>query len=159
MGDIAFEEPPIYSFPPFFTRQPNAQTYASQKSAWINLILQYHRAKRVWRLDVNQESLDKIPIFSNKQIRRMSSVLCLVHRLCVFSRVGKLNLEFLKELVGEMVKEGLAEWVAGQRAQVLVYWLKPEEWANLISNWVCIHCWDFKLEIQGLFGRMLMVDR
>jgi len=38
-----------------------------------------------------------------------------------------------------MVKEGLAEWVAGQqRAQVLVYWLKPEEWANLISNWVYI---------------------
>ena len=101
----------------------------------------------MWRLDINQESLDKIPIFSNKQIRRMSPILCLVHQLCVCSRVGKLNLEFLKELVGEMVKEGLAEWVTGQRAQVLVYWLKPEEWANLISNWVCIHCWDFKLEI------------
>ena len=38
-----------------------------------------------------------------------------------------------------MVNEGLAEWVViggQQRTQVLVYWLKPEEWANSIANWI-----------------------
>jgi uncharacterized membrane protein YgcG len=69
-AELPFELPSIYSFPPFFTRQPNAQTYASQKAAWTTLILSYYRAQRVWRIDVNQETLEKIPIFSNKQIQR-----------------------------------------------------------------------------------------
>jgi ESCRT-II complex subunit VPS25 len=69
-AELAFELPSIYSFPPFFTRQPNAQTYASQKAAWTTLILSYYRSQRLWRIDVNQETIEKIPIFSNKQIQR-----------------------------------------------------------------------------------------
>lgn len=70
--DLSYEIPSIYSFPPFFTRQPNAQTYAAQKAAWTNLILGYYRSKRLWRIDVNQETTEKVPIFSNKQIQRLS---------------------------------------------------------------------------------------
>jgi hypothetical protein len=62
--------PSIHAFPPFFTRQPNAQTYETQKSTWTNLILNYYRSNRLWRIDVNQETIEKIPIFSNKQIQR-----------------------------------------------------------------------------------------
>jgi len=69
-ADLAFELPPIYSFPPFFTRQPNSQTYASQKTAWTALILNYYRSKRLWRIDVNQETIERVPIFSNKDIQR-----------------------------------------------------------------------------------------
>jgi ESCRT-II complex subunit len=51
---------------------------------------------------------------------------------------GKLKLEFLRELVDSMVKDGQAEWVdKNTKVQALLYWLKPEEWANIISNWVC----------------------
>jgi ESCRT-II complex subunit len=36
------------------------------------------------------------------------------------------------------VEEGAAGWVGGKgsKVQALLYWLKPEEWANMISNWV-----------------------
>ena len=62
--------PSIHAFPPFFTRQPNEQTYVTQKTTWTNLILSYYRSNRLWRIDVNQETIEKIPIFSNKQIQR-----------------------------------------------------------------------------------------
>jgi ESCRT-II complex subunit VPS25 len=68
--DVSYVLPSIYSFPPFFSRQPNAQTYAAQKSAWANLILGYYRSKRLWRIDVNQETIERIPIFSNKEYSR-----------------------------------------------------------------------------------------
>ena len=51
---------------------------------------------------------------------------------------GKIKLEFLRELIDGMVEDGKADWVGkGPRVQALLYWLKPEEWANMISNWVC----------------------
>jgi ESCRT-II complex subunit VPS25 len=70
--DVQYEVPSIYSFPPFFTRQPNTQTFSAQKAAWTGLILGYYRAKRLWRIDVNQETIEKTPIFSNKEIQRLS---------------------------------------------------------------------------------------
>lgn len=51
--------------------------------------------------------------------------------------LGKLKPDFLRELVDGMVEDGRAEWIGkGPRVQALLYWLKPEEWANMISNWV-----------------------
>jgi ESCRT-II complex subunit VPS25 len=131
MTELPAELPSIFSFPPFFTRQPNAQTYTAQKSAWASLILGYYRGKRVWRMDVNQETIEKIPIFSNRDIQRILPSSALTP--------GKIKLEFLRELVENMVEDGQAEWVAkGTRVQALLYWLKPEEWANMISNWVSL---------------------
>ncbi len=70
--DFPIELPSIYSFPPLFTRQPNTQTYTAQKAAWTKLILGYYRSKRLWRIDVNQETIEKVPIFSNIDIQRRS---------------------------------------------------------------------------------------
>jgi ESCRT-II complex subunit len=50
-------------------------------------------------------------------------------------------LEFLRELVESMTQEGQAEWMSkNQRGQALLYWHKPEEWANIIANWVYLRC-------------------
>jgi hypothetical protein len=68
--DVPYTFPSICSYPPFFSRQPNAQTYVAQKNAWTSLILEYYRSKRLWRIDVNQETIEKVPIFSNKEIQR-----------------------------------------------------------------------------------------
>ena len=36
-----------------------------------------------------------------------------------------------------MVESGQAEWIGkGSRVEALLYWLKPEEWANMIANWI-----------------------
>ena len=54
--------------------------------------------------------------------------------------LGKIKLEFLEELVNGMVESGRAEWVGkNARVQALLLWYKPEEWANIISNWVFPH--------------------
>ena len=64
-----------------------------------------------------------------------------------------MKLEFLRELVEEMVKEGQAEWADGKtRVQALLYWLKPEEWANMISNWV------FDGDHRGADCRLMRLD-
>lgn len=35
------------------------------------------------------------------------------------------------------MEAGQAEWAGkSTRVQALLYWHKPEEWANMISNWV-----------------------
>lgn len=52
-------------------------------------------------------------------------------------------MDFLRELVEAMVEDGQAEWVGGKgtRVHALLYWLKPEEWANMMSNWVSPSPW------------------
>ena len=51
--------------------------------------------------------------------------------------LGKMKLDFLQELVNGMVESGQAEWIGkNARVQALLFWYKPEEWANMISNWV-----------------------
>jgi ESCRT-II complex subunit VPS25 len=123
--------PSIHAFPPFFTRQPNAQIYETQKTTWTNLILNYYRSNRLWRIDVNQETIEKIPIFSNNQIQRTPP------RRVARLILGKIKMEFLQELVNGMVENGQAEWVGkNTRVQALLFWYKPEEWANMISSWV-----------------------
>lgn len=49
--------------------------------------------------------------------------------------------EFLQELLTEMVKTGKASWCpsikSGNKAQsALIYWRKPEEWAQIIYKFV-----------------------
>lgn len=66
-----FPFPSIYSFPPFFTRQPNSQTWTSQLSLWSSLILGYCRYNRIWRIDLN--TAIEWDLFSNKEINRLYS--------------------------------------------------------------------------------------
>ncbi|KAK9450361.1 ESCRT-II complex subunit-domain-containing protein [Limtongia smithiae] len=122
-GATPFPFPSIYSFPPFFTRQPNSQTWSSQLSLWSSLILAYCRYNRVWRIDLN--TAIEWDLFHNKELNRA------------------LKLETCKEVLEHMVKKGDAEWVsgtdrssAGKTTSAVIYWRRPEEWANIISDWI-----------------------
>ncbi|KAK9377935.1 ESCRT-II complex subunit-domain-containing protein [Lipomyces chichibuensis] len=118
----SFPFPSIYSFPPFFTRQPNSQTWTSQLSLWNSLILAYCRYNRIWRIDLN--TAIEWDLFNNRDISR------------------SLKLETCKEVLDSMVKKGDAEWVSGSGSQVskntsaIIYWRRPEEWANIIADWI-----------------------
>ncbi|KAK9468933.1 ESCRT-II complex subunit-domain-containing protein [Lipomyces arxii] len=118
----SFEFPSIYSFPPFFTRQPNNLTWSSQLSQWNSLILAYCRFNRIWRIDLN--TAIEWDLFHNKEINR------------------SLKLEACREILENMVKKGDAEWVSGSGNQgakntsAIIYWRRPEEWANIISEWI-----------------------
>lgn len=65
-----FIYPAIWSFPPFFTLQPNTQTLAHQLNLWTNLILNWAKFERVWRVDT--EGVEPGEVFSNRSIQRES---------------------------------------------------------------------------------------
>ncbi|KAL7409861.1 ESCRT-II complex subunit-domain-containing protein [Mrakia frigida] len=118
--------PPIWSFPPFFTQQPNPQTLLHQTSLWTSLLLSWARFHRVFNLN-SEDPPDLMPeVCFNRRINR------------------KLGKEFLRYLMGEMVKAGQAapttlppsRNVKELPSSVTLYWLKPEEWASSIYEWV-----------------------
>lgn len=45
--------PPVYSFPPLYTRQPNSLTRRQQISTWIDIISQYCKTKKIWYMSVD----------------------------------------------------------------------------------------------------------
>ncbi|KAL1917309.1 uncharacterized protein VTP21DRAFT_4965 [Calcarisporiella thermophila] len=112
-----FSFPPIHNFPPFYTRQPTTSTWDHQSRLWAQIILTHHRYHRLYRLDL-AESLHT-SLFSNRSIKR------------------ELKMEMLREILDCMVEREEAEWVDNGKAQALIYWRKPADWATLIYQWVC----------------------
>ncbi|KAH8809959.1 putative vacuolar protein-sorting-associated protein, partial [Hyaloscypha sp. PMI_1271] len=120
-----FAFPSSYSFPPFFTRQPNTSTHHAQLQKWSSLVQAYCRHHRFFKLSLT-DSLDS-DLFHNKKIGK---------------RLGR---EDAREVVEFMWKEGRAEWVvddkgktrgAGEGGEFWVWWRNVEEWAGLIAEWV-----------------------
>lgn len=117
-----FTFPTTYSFPPFFTLQPNTTTRHSQFQKWSTLIQSYCRHYRLYRLSL----IDAVeyPLFHNAQIRK------------------RLSLADARTVVDWMTSpEGgrRAEWVGGEssgKATAWIWWRRPEEWADLLVNWV-----------------------
>lgn len=52
--------------------------------------------------------------------------------------VGKMDHEFLSEILSQMVKSGKAAWIptVPKSSTALIYWRKPEEWAQMIYKFV-----------------------
>ena len=126
-----FTFPPHYSFPPFFTRQPNPITRSSQYTSWSELILSYCKHHRLFSL-TPIDALDT-PLFTNPSINR------------------RLALRDAREILDWMASsEGGArvEWVSGGAGKgrngqesgaaerCWVYWRRPEEWAATVEAWV-----------------------
>ena len=65
----AFVWPQHYSFPPFFSKQPNVETNAMRVQMWKDLILGYCRHHRVFVLNV-REAVATSPLFGNEAISR-----------------------------------------------------------------------------------------
>lgn len=120
-ADSSFIFPRSYYFPPFFTIQPTAATRSAQLAKWSSLILSYCRHYRLWRLSVT-DAIDT-PLFRNTKLKR------------------GLTLNDTREVLDWMTKEVAgerAEWVGkeGEKAVCWVYWRRPEEWAEVLSDWV-----------------------
>ncbi|KAI2800542.1 hypothetical protein RDWZM_009110 [Blomia tropicalis] len=117
-----------YEFPPFFTIQPNDETRRLQMDAWCEIILDHCRRNRQFVLNIG-ESLTTPP-FRNNSIDRA------------------LTEESLITILNDMMKRGRIEWIHNNEStekkkkdsepvgtSCLVYWNKPEEWAEIIHNW------------------------
>jgi ESCRT-II complex subunit VPS25 len=129
MSDL-FKFPQIFEFPPFFSKQTNERTWNAQLEYWDKLILDYCSHYRIWTLDINEEvTKGGQALFSNPRIDRA------------------LKKEIIHEVFEYMVDQGHAEWASiggNDRRQdefkgkttVLIYFKRPEEWANLISKYI-----------------------
>ncbi|KNC54761.1 vacuolar protein-sorting-associated protein 25 [Thecamonas trahens ATCC 50062] len=114
MGDYEF--PRFYSFPPFFTLQPNEETRANQVSAWRNFILGYCAAHNVSQLEI-QSALDS-PLCHNAAIDR------------------KLSEDALRLFIDDLVATRNAEWLTSDHTTALIMPATPDEVAAAIYDWI-----------------------
>ncbi|GAA5831753.1 hypothetical protein JCM11251_003867 [Rhodosporidiobolus azoricus] len=117
-----FLYPSLFSFPPFFTRQPNPTTWSHQLQQWSTLVLAWCRFHRSWRVELTEETCGKEP-FTNERIKR------------------RLHLPVLRAVIEHMVTSGSAEYdpkpMKGKSSTgAWIYWKRPEEWAAIIYEWV-----------------------
>ncbi|CDZ96274.1 Uncharacterized conserved protein [Phaffia rhodozyma] len=149
--------PPIWSFPPFFTQQPNPETCQHQTNLWTNLILSWARFHRVFEIAVDGGSIStgtsigaelngvgenagvgtatrtgtrtggRVGVWENERIKR---------------KVGR---DFARVLMDALVRNGQASVISPVQTSktsrehptaVLLYWLKPDEWASILYSWI-----------------------
>ncbi|KAF1989273.1 ESCRT-II complex, vps25 subunit [Aulographum hederae CBS 113979] len=106
---------PHYTFPPFFTLQPNLTTRASQLSSWSTLIQSYARSSHLFSLSL-LDALDS-PLFHNKALGRRLS-----------ARDARVVVDWMASSEGG----GRAEW----KNRFYIFYRRPEEWAEVVEAWV-----------------------
>jgi len=104
-----------YSFPPFFTLQPNSDTRKKQLEAWKSLILNYHKTNKIYTLDVTESQEGEL--FNNTQINR------------------KLPIDAIYTILDELQQRGNIEWLDKGKKRCYIYWRTPEEWGQQIYKW------------------------
>ena len=114
-----FEFPKTYSFPPFFTPQPNALTRQSQLRRWSSLIQAYCRHYRVYKLSIIEAV--ETPLFYNAVLRK---------------RLATKDARDVIDFMASKDGDERAEWLGPDKTSCWIWWRKPEEWATLLAAWV-----------------------
>ncbi|XP_014209082.1 nucleolar protein 12 isoform X1 [Copidosoma floridanum] len=104
-----------YSFPPFFTLQPHAETRAKQIAAWKSLVLNYFKTTKQTNLDFRE--IHSNPLFNNTSIDR------------------KLPVEVVTMIIEELARTGNAIPLDKSKQRWIVSWHTLEEWADIIYSW------------------------
>ncbi|OBZ73694.1 Vacuolar protein-sorting-associated protein 25 [Grifola frondosa] len=117
--------PSIHSAPPFFTQQPNSATQAIVTEQWTRLIMTYSRHRKLFVLRIEDAEVsgnDWDEIFRNDRINR---------------RLLPSHLSFI---LADMVSKNLATYdPPKQTRSALLYWRLPEDWAEVLHEWVNGH--------------------
>ncbi|KAK8958375.1 Vacuolar protein sorting-associated protein 25 [Platanthera guangdongensis] len=112
LGD--FRVPNFFNYPPYFTLQPIRETREKQVQLWKELILDYCRSQKVFIIGLEEE----FPLFSNPAIQR------------------SLSHESREVFLSALVAEGRAEWIDKNHRKCLVLWLRIQDWADHVINFV-----------------------
>ncbi|RKO95524.1 ESCRT-II complex, vps25 subunit, partial [Caulochytrium protostelioides] len=123
--------PEIHSFPPFFTLQPNEATQKKQTEMWIQLILDYARAHRLFQLNL-QRPHEPAALFTNTKLQRA------------------ITQEHLATILDAMAAQERGQWLQSKaggataatagttvkdKGPFLVHWRTPAEWGDLLHRW------------------------
>ncbi|KAI0255956.1 ESCRT-II complex vps25 subunit [Lactifluus subvellereus] len=115
--------PSIHSAPPFFTQQPNPATQAAFTEQWTRLLLAYARHRRLFTIRIEDAEVSSggewDEVLRNPRINR------------------RLMPDHLARILGVMVSKNLVVYEpARQTRAALLYWRLPEEWAEVLYEWV-----------------------
>ncbi|KDQ61484.1 hypothetical protein JAAARDRAFT_30924 [Jaapia argillacea MUCL 33604] len=114
--------PSIHSAPPFFTQQPNPNTQSIVTENWTRLILTYARYRRLFFIkleDAETKGGDWDEVLRNERINR------------------QLFPSHLSHILSQMVERNQAVYEPQKQTRsVLLYWRLPEEWAEVLHEWV-----------------------
>lgn len=105
----SFSPDPIYEFPPFFTKQPNEDSWKSQLLKWHRIVTEFCKFSGKWQVSYSS------PVFANLRIQR------------------QLPPEAVKLVLDDMVASGNAEQLGP--SEVYVYAAKPSELAYELKQW------------------------
>jgi ESCRT-II complex subunit VPS25 len=108
------EYPSIYSFPPFFTKQPNNDTWSKQLEMWQELLLSFVKYHKQFHISTDPKQLP----FNNPEIQR------------------SLSSETIVLILESLVKQNRGAWEGKSKQKCYLYWHTLEEWADLIYKWV-----------------------
>ncbi|CAA6673989.1 unnamed protein product [Spirodela intermedia] len=109
-----FKLPQFFNYPPYFTLQPVRETREKQIQLWKELILDYCRSQKIFIIGMEEE----FPLFVNPVIDR------------------SLSYESREQFLNVLVSEGRAEWMDKGRKKCLILWLRIQDWADCILNFV-----------------------
>ncbi|KAK3885841.1 hypothetical protein Pcinc_009968 [Petrolisthes cinctipes] len=110
-----FEWPWQYSFPPFFTLQPNADVRKTQLDAWCSLVLGWARKNNVGQIDVTGAT--SMVVFRNDSISRA------------------LPADGIRVVLDELAKRGNLEWTDKTKRRGYIFWRSVREWGQQIYQW------------------------
>ncbi|KAE9405359.1 ESCRT-II complex vps25 subunit [Gymnopus androsaceus JB14] len=114
--------PSIHSQAAFFTQQVHPGSLLTQTDAWITLILKYARHRRLFTIrveDCEAPGNEWHEVLRNERINR------------------KLLPSYLSYILNRMVSDKVAAYEPPkQDRSVLIYWRLPEEWAEILHEWV-----------------------
>ncbi|RWR84359.1 vacuolar protein sorting-associated protein 25-like protein [Cinnamomum micranthum f. kanehirae] len=112
LGD--FKLPHFFNYPPYFTLQPVRDTREKQAQLWKELILDYCRSQKIFVIGLEED----FPLFTNPVIERT------------------LSHEARQVFLSALVSEGRAEWMDKGHKKCLILWLRIQDWADCILNFV-----------------------
>ncbi|ODV78681.1 winged helix DNA-binding domain-containing protein [Suhomyces tanzawaensis NRRL Y-17324] len=127
----AFSFPKIHSFPPLYTKQPNATIAQHQLESWTQIVLEYCAHYKITSLSLagvprysQDQSLDLDtlpPIFDNKEIERT------------------VNEEFKTTIINHLIhKLHKADYINPKNPSlgIFIYWRSLTEWSDLLYSYV-----------------------
>ena len=125
--------PSLYSFPPFFTKQPNLSTWSHQRTQWIQLILSYSKHTKSSYLNLSGTTVCESELFKNRRINRglnKETILEILKFMAQNTNNNPPSIEFIPGPGG--TKKGEGE----ESAACWVYWKTPLEWSETIYDWI-----------------------
>ncbi|EDO18822.1 hypothetical protein Kpol_1028p98 [Vanderwaltozyma polyspora DSM 70294] len=120
--------PPVYSFPPMYTRQPNSLIRRQQINSWIDIITQFCEGRKCWSMNAegkpiyedhsNVTNEDK-KLFTNVELQRTVPQV------------------FVDEIWTQMCQDGKAlRYEDGKNSSMYyILWNSLDLWASLILQW------------------------